>query len=98
MKKINILVVEWNLQKENDNFRNYGIQTHADSLKDSIGYYEKDLNIPNKLSEVVEENKINLDKLSQMALEDPSTITNPKKLTIDDMKILYQHSISGKLF
>ena len=54
--------------------------------------------IPNKLSEVVEENKINLDKLSQMALEDPSTITNPKKLTIDDMKILYQHSISGKLF
>ena len=58
----------------------------------------KDLNIPNKLSEVVEENKINLDKLSQMALEDPSTITNPKKLTIDDMKILYQHSISGKLF
>jgi len=58
----------------------------------------KDLNIPNKLSEVVEENKINLDKLSQMALEDPSTTTNPKKLTIDDMKILYQHSISGKLF
>ena len=45
MKKINILVVEGNLQKENDNFRNNGIQTHAESLKDSLGYYEKDLNI-----------------------------------------------------
>jgi alcohol dehydrogenase class IV len=58
----------------------------------------KELNIPHKLSEVVEANKINIDKLSKMALEDPSTSTNPKKLTIDDMKILYEHSISGKLF
>ena len=61
-------------------------------------YLKKGLNIPHKLSEVVEENKINLEKLSQMALEDPSTATNPKKLTIDDMKILYEHSLSGKLF
>ena len=45
MKKLNLLVVEGNLQKENDNFRNYGIQTHADSLKDSLQYYSKDLNI-----------------------------------------------------
>ena len=58
----------------------------------------KYLNIPHKLSDVVEESKINIDKLSQMALEDPSTITNPKKMTIDDMKILYEYSISGKLF
>ena len=58
----------------------------------------KKLNIPHKLSEVVDVKKINLDKLSKMALEDPSTATNPKKMTIDDMKILYEHSISGKLF
>ena len=58
----------------------------------------KELNIPHKLSEVIEVKKINLDKLSKMALEDPSTATNPKKMTIDDMKILYEHSISGKLF
>jgi len=58
----------------------------------------KDLGIPHKLSEVVETNKINIDKLSKMAFEDPSTTTNPKKLTIDDMKILYEHSVSGKLF
>jgi len=58
----------------------------------------KELNIPHKLSEIVEINKINIDTLSKMAFEDPSTSTNPKKLTIDDMKILYEHSISGKLF
>ena len=58
----------------------------------------KELNIPHKLSDVVEESKINLEQLSKMAQEDPSTGTNPKKLTVDDMKILYQHSISGKLF
>ena len=58
----------------------------------------KKLNIPHKLSEVVEEKKINLDQLSKMALDDPSTATNPKKLTIDDMKILYEYSLSGKLF
>tara|TARA_B100001250_G_scaffold284_1_gene271 strand:+ start:2421 stop:3218 length:798 start_codon:yes stop_codon:yes gene_type:complete len=45
MKKINLLVVEGNLPKENDNFRNNGIQTHAESLTDSLGYYSRDLNI-----------------------------------------------------
>jgi len=58
----------------------------------------KELNIPHKLSDVVEESKINLDQLSVMALEDPSTATNPIKMTVDDMKILYEHSISGELF
>ena len=58
----------------------------------------EELNIPHKLSDVVDKNKINIDQLSKMALEDPSTATNPRKMTIDDMKILYEHSISGKLF
>ena len=43
MKKI--LIVEGNLPKENKNFQNSGIQTHADSLKESLSYYSKDLNI-----------------------------------------------------
>ena len=58
----------------------------------------KDLEIPHKLSDVVEESKIDLNKLSQMALDDPSTGTNPKKLSLEDMKLLYEHSISGELF
>ena len=45
MKNLNLLVVEGNIQKENDNFKKNGIQTHAESLKDSLEYYTKDLNI-----------------------------------------------------
>ena len=33
-----------------------------------------------------------------MALADPSTGGNPKKLTVDDMRTMYQHSMQGKLF
>jgi len=58
----------------------------------------KKLDIPHKLSEVIKKKDLNIERLSEMALNDPSTTTNPKKLSIDDMKILYEHSMSGKLF
>ncbi len=58
----------------------------------------KKLNIPHKLSEVIEEKDFKLDRLSNMALHDPSTGGNPKKLTEADMKTMYQHSMSGTLF
>jgi alcohol dehydrogenase class IV len=58
----------------------------------------KKLNMPHKLSEVIEEKDFQLDRLSKMALEDPSTGGNPRKLTEADMKVMYQHSMSGTLF
>ena len=58
----------------------------------------KKLNIPHKLSDVIDVKKMNLETFSKMALDDPSTSTNPKKLDLKDMKILYEHSISGELF
>ncbi len=58
----------------------------------------KKLNMPHKLSEVIKEKDFKLDRLSKMALDDPSTGGNPKKLTEADMKIMYQHSMSGTLF
>ena len=45
MKNLNLLVVEGNLQKENENFKQNGIPTHAESLKESLLYYTDDLNI-----------------------------------------------------
>jgi alcohol dehydrogenase class IV len=60
--------------------------------------FRKDLDIPHKLSDVIKEEDFDLDRLSKMALEDPSTAGNPKTLSIDDMKIMYQHSMSGELF
>jgi alcohol dehydrogenase class IV len=58
----------------------------------------KDLNIPHKLSDVIKDDDFDIDRLSKMALEDPSTGGNPKKLTVADMKVMYEHSMSGKLF
>ena len=58
----------------------------------------KELNIPHKLSEVIDEKDFDIERLSKMALADPSTGGNPKKLTVDDMKTMYQHSMQGKLF
>ena len=57
----------------------------------------KELEIPHKLSDVIDINKLDIDELSEMALNDPSTASNPKTLTISDMKIIYKNSISGEL-
>ena len=57
-----------------------------------------ELNIPHKLSEVINEDHFDLQLLSKMALEDPSTSTNPMKLQLEDMKKLYQQSLKGDLF
>ena len=58
----------------------------------------KELKIPHKLSEVAKIKNEDLEKLSLMALEDPSTLGNPKKLPLKDMKIMYEHSLTGELF
>ena len=58
----------------------------------------KDLKIPHKLSDVANVKSDEIDKLSQMALDDPSTPGKPKKLTLKDMKLLYKSSLDGKLF
>ena len=75
-----------------------GLDKNFDSFLNWILNLREELNIPHKLSDVIESKNIDIEKLSKMALEDPSTPGNPKKMTIDDMKILYEHSISGKLF
>ena len=69
-----------------------------DAFLEWILELRKELNIPHKLSDLIEAKKMNLDDLSKMALDDPSTSSNPKKLTINDMKAMYEHSISGDLF
>ena len=69
-----------------------------DSFIEWIIDLRKKLNIPHKLSDVIPEKDFDIEKLSRLALEDPSTGGNPKKLTLEDMKIMYEYSMSGKLF
>ena len=75
-----------------------GLEKSFDKFLQWILDLRKEFNIPHTLSEIVEKDKIDLDKLSEMAYADPSTNGNPKKLTLNDMKTLYQHSITGELF
>jgi len=57
-----------------------------------------ELNIPHKLSEIIEIKKIDLEQLSEMAFNDPSTSGNPIKLKKEDLKKMYEYSFEGKLF
>ena len=75
-----------------------GLEKSFSSFMQWIMDLRIEFNIPHKLSDVVDEEKIDLEKLSKMAFNDPSTGSNPKKLTKEDMKTMYQHSISGELF
>ena len=75
-----------------------GIDTNFESFLNWILELRKELKIPHKLSELIEINPNDIDELSQMALEDPSTLSNPIKLKKEDLKTMYQYSIEGKLF
>ena len=75
-----------------------GIDNNFESFLNWILELRKELKIPHKLSELIEINPNDIDELSQMALEDPSTLSNPIKLKKEDLKTMYQYSIEGKLF
>ena len=75
-----------------------GIEKSFENFIKWIMDLRQELNIPHKLSDVIDESKIDLDMLSQMAFDDPSTNGNPKKLDINHIKTMYEHSISGNLF
>ena len=75
-----------------------GLDKKFDSFLSWIFELRKELAIPHKLSDVMDCSKINLDELSLMAYEDPSRSGNPRKINRDDLKVMYEHSISGDLF
>ena len=75
-----------------------GLDKKFDSFLEWILDLRKELGIPHKLSDVMDCSKINLDELSSMAYEDPSTSGNPRKIDKDDLKMMYEYSITGDLF
>ena len=75
-----------------------GLDKKFDSFLEWILDLRKELGIPHKLSDVMDCSKINLDELSLMAYEDPSTSGNPRKINKDDLKMMYEYSITGDLF
>ena len=75
-----------------------GLEKSFESFVNWTMDLREEFKIPHKISDVIDQDKMDLDKLSEMAFEDPSTGGNPKKLTKKDMKNMYEHSISGNLF
>ena len=66
------------------------------SFLDWILDLRKLLSIPHTLKELIDDNS-NFKKMSVMALNDPSTSSNPIKLNENDFLKLYQDSFEGKL-
>ena len=88
------------IEKKIINICNY-LELHDKSFNGFIDWVlnlRNELDIPHKLSDVIQEKDFDIERLSKMALNDPSTGGNPKKLTIDDMRTMYQHSMQGNLF
>ena len=54
--------------------------------------------IPHKISDTTDISDKDIEKLSPMALADPCTPGNPKKLNLEDFINMYRNSINGKLF
>jgi Alcohol dehydrogenase, class IV len=66
------------------------------SFLDWILDLRKSLSIPHTLKELIGDDS-NFEKMSVMALNDPSTATNPIKLNENDFLKLYKSSFEGKL-
>ena len=68
------------------------------SFVDWVIDLKEQIKIPHTISESAKINDQDIEKMSPMALDDPCTPGNPKKLILDDMVSMYEHSVQGKLF
>ncbi len=66
------------------------------NFMDWILELRSNLNIPNTLSEIIDDDK-NLEKMSLMAFNDPSTSTNPIPVNAEDFLKMYINAFKGDL-
>ena len=74
------------------NLKKYDFNTFISWILD----LRKQLKIPNTLKELIPDNS-RFEQMSTMALNDPSTSSNPIKLEKNDFLKLYEDSYNGKL-
>jgi len=68
------------------------------SFVDWVLELREQIKIPHKITDSTKLTDEDIATMSPMALNDPCTLGNPKKTTLDDMASMYQHSIEGKLY
>ena len=66
------------------------------NFMDWILELRSNLNIPHTLSEIIDDDK-NLEKMSSMAFNDPSTGTNPIPVNAEDFLKMYVNAFKGDL-
>ena len=68
------------------------------SFVDWVLELREQIKIPHKIIDSAKLTDKDIATMSPMALNDPCTPGNPKKLGLDDMESMYHHSVEGKLY
>lgn len=95
-------VIEFNYEAAKDKFEYVENFLGIDSLADAIRELNEKVGIVPVFKDIdwldftAEDFEAILDRMSQNALEDPCTLTNPEKPTVEDMKEIYKKSFYGE--
>ena len=68
------------------------------SFIDWVLELREEIRIPHKITDSVKLTDKDIATMSPMALNDPCTPGNPKKIKLDDVESMYHHSAEGKLY
>lgn len=95
-------VIEFNYNAARDKFEYIEKFLGVDSLADAIRELNEKIGIPATFKDIdwmdftEDDFEGVLDRMSRNALEDPCTLTNPRKPSVEDMKEIYQKSFYGE--
>ncbi|RCW48214.1 MULTISPECIES: iron-containing alcohol dehydrogenase [unclassified Halanaerobium] len=94
-------VIEYNYEAAEEQFKTVEEYMGIDSLADEVRKLSNELDIKPKFQDIDwldysdEDFEEALARMSQNALEDPCTLTNPKKPDVEDMKEIYKKAYYG---
>ena len=94
-------VIEYNYEAAEDKFKFIEDYLGIDSLAQEIIKLNEEIGIPASFKEIdwmdysEEDFEEILDRMSQNALADPCTLTNPKQPNVEDMKEIYEKAFYG---
>ena len=94
-------VIEYNYEAAEEKFKFIEDYLGIDSLADEIIKLNEEIGIPASFKEIdwmdysEQDFEDILDRMSQNALDDPCTLTNPKQPNVEDMKEIYEKAFYG---
>jgi alcohol dehydrogenase class IV len=94
-------VIEYNYEAAEDKFKFIEDYLGIDSLAEEIIKLNEEIGIPASFKEIdwIEYSEQDfadiLDRMSQNALDDPCTLTNPKQPNVEDMREIYEKAFYG---